>query len=174
MTDVAVGLLVVLAYVGTVLASVPVALVALLVGLRTGSYRRALGYSLGGGLALLGLGSIALGVAVDPLAGATLLGVGALAVAILGAVPLVVGRELVGRLAGREIASEDALKWTLAGWPVALNVSVAVFVAPGGPARYNVTFLTGLEGALSLAALLGVIVLGPGLVGTGLARAFGK
>lgn len=174
MTDVAIGLLVVLVYVGTVLASVPVALLALLVGLRTGSYRRALGYSLGGALALLAVGAVALAVAVTPLAGATLLGVGVLAVVTLGVVPLVLGRELVVRLAGREIDPEDALKWTVAGWPVALNVSVAVFVAPGGPARYNVTFLTGLEGILSVAALVGVVALGPGLVGTGLARAFGN
>jgi len=172
MSESPVGLLVVFVYVGAVIGSVPVALLTLLLARRTRSFARALAYSLGGGVALFVLGSVALAVLVAPLAGGTLLLVGLLAVATLGVVPLAVGRELVVRVAGVGLDRDGGLKWATAGWPVALNVSFALFVAPGGPARYNVTFLTGIEGILTLGALLAVVVLGPGLVGVGLARAF--
>ncbi|PSQ19391.1 hypothetical protein BRD00_01835 [Halobacteriales archaeon QS_8_69_26] len=164
------GLLAVFAYVGTVLASVPVAVVALLLRRITPSFREALAYSLGGGFALFTVVVLALAVAVDPGAGGTLFVTGVVAVVVLAVLPLAIGRAVVERTA--DLDPDRALRWATAGWPPAMILSLIVFVAPGGPARYNVTFLSGVEAVVAGGILVAVVLLGPGLVGTALARAF--
>lgn len=171
MTNDPAGLLAVFAYVGTVVASVPVAVVALLLRRVTTSFREALAYSLGGSFALFTVVAVALAVTVDPGAGGTLFATGVAALVALVAIPLAVGRALVERLAGLD--PDRALRWATAGWPVALILSFVVFVAPGGPTRYNATFLSGVEAALAGGAIALAVLVGPGLLGTALARAFG-
>jgi hypothetical protein len=105
----------------------------------------------------------------------TLLVAGALALVVLGVVPLAVGRRLVRRFGA--VDGETALRFATYGWPVAMLAVFGVFVAPGGVVRGDLLSLGGeraclagfcgvsvsLIGAVALEAF--VAVFGPGAVG---------
>lgn len=91
---------------------------------------------------------------------------------VLAAFPLYIGRQLLERWT--PLAPDRALVVAVLGWPVALLASLAVFVAPGGPTRYDITVLSGGGGALAWTAIGLVVTLGPGVVGYGLVRLLGR
>lgn len=110
---------------------------------------------------------------------ATLLVAGVVAFVVLTALPLVVGRLLVRRVAG--VDSETALRYATYGWPVAMFAVFGMFAAPGGLAT-NAFFDLGGERvclvghcgiavgfAVAVVLELLVAVLGPGLVGLAIA-----
>ena len=70
----------------------------------------------------------------------------------------------VGRRLGHP--SERALRRSAAGLPVGLLGSFAVFVAPGGALRYNITFLEGTEALLWWSAFGLVILVLPAVLVT--------
>lgn len=166
-----VGLLAVFVYLGAVLASLPAAAAVLLLARRLGVARAAALVGLGA-LVLVLVAGLGVGVLVGLDAGLTLAGYGVVALAVLWALPTLVGRWLVGRLAGEP--ADLALGYAVAGLPVALVASAAWFAAPGGPTRYNLTFLSGPTLWAAAAVLVGIVVLGPGLVGVGLLRLAGR
>jgi len=174
------GLVPALAFVLTVGTAVPVALGAHLFH-RTGNapfgsgLRAALAEA--GGLYLVGVivvWSIAGGIGLWEVA-VTLLVAGFVAAVALVALPLVVGQQLV-RYAS-ESDPETALRFATYGWPVAMLVVFAIFLAPGGLVGGDLFALTGkrvcLAGhcgiaapfVLAAAVELAVAVLGPGVVG---------
>lgn len=166
-----VGLLAVFVYLGAVIASLPAAAAVLLLARRLG-VARAAGLVGSGALVLVlaaGLGAGAL-VGVD--AGLTVAGYGVVALAVLWALPALVGRWLVRRLAGAP--ADFALGYAVAGLPVALVASAVWFAAPGGPTRYNLAFLSGPALWAAAAVLVAIVVLGPGLVGVGLLALAGR
>ena len=98
-------------------------------------------------LPLVGLVVLAawLALAVDPLA-AVDVSVQALPVWVVCWVPPLALGYGVGRRFGHP--SERALRRAAVALPVGLLASLAVFVAPGGALRYNITFLEGTEAVL--------------------------
>lgn len=171
MSNAPTGLLPVFVYVGAVVASFPAAAAALLLARRVGT-RRAVTVVGVGGLGLVAAAALVVGVVVGTGVGLVLAGYGVGAVAVLWALPVVVGRWLVYRFTGLDV--DLALGYAVAGLPLALAASAAWFVVPGGPSRYNLTFLTGPALWAASAVLLAIVVLGPGLVGTGLVKLVGR
>jgi len=163
-----VGLLAVVVYVGWVAASVPLALAVYGLARWLDDLGLALRYV---GAALVGFvlaSATALALFVDPVAGAVFAGLAAAAGVVLAAFPLYIGRQLLERLTA--LAPERALEYAVLGWPVTLVTSLVVFFAPGGPGRYNITFLTGGTAALAWLVLGLVVTVGPGVVGFGVYR----
>jgi len=163
MTNSPVGLLAVVVYVGWVGVSVPLALAAYGLGRWLDDRGLALRYV---GAALVGLvlaGATALALFVEPLAGAVFLGLATAAGVVLAAFPLYIGRQLLERWT--TLPPGRAFEYAVLGWPVALFASLVVFLAPGGLARYNITFLTGGAAALTWVVLGLVVTVGPGVVG---------
>jgi len=161
------GLLVVFGYFTAVVLSLPAAAGVLLLARRVG-VRRAADLV---GLVAFGLVTVAavvVGLAAGPVAGATLAGLGLLVLLSLWALPALVGSLLVSRLS--PCGDEAALGYAVAGLPVALLASALLFLAPGGPGRYNLTFLSGPSLWLASLVFLAVVLLGPGLVGAALCR----
>ena len=122
--------------------------------------------------------SIAGGLALWEVA-ATLLVTGFVALIVLAAIPLFVGRLLVRRVGG--VDSGTALRYATYGWPAAMLAVFGIFIAPGGLAT-NVLFSLGGERiclaghcgialwfAVAVVLELLVAVLGPGLVGLAIA-----
>lgn len=168
MTDNPVGLLAVAVYVGWVAGSVPLALAVAGLARWLGSVGLAVRYvgAVVTGAALAG--ATALAAFVDPAAGATFAGLAAASGVVLAAVPLYVGRLLIERWTALDPAR--ALEFAVLGWPIALVASFAVFLSPGGPTRYNVTFLSGGVAALAWTVMGLVVTLGPGVAGVGVYR----
>jgi hypothetical protein len=177
------GLLPVLAFVITIGVSVPVAVTTLLAS-RTGtqSTRRALRLALLEASLLYLVGVIV----VWAIAGggldtelweipATLVGTGVGTLLVLTALPLVVGQKAIQHW--RQVEPEAALRYTVAGWPIAMLITFGIFIAPGGFARGMLFDIGGptvclggfcgislmLVAAFLLEAL--VVVFGSGLVG---------
>lgn len=171
MTSEPFGLLAVFVYFAAVVLSIPAAAGVLLLGRRFG-IRRATDLV---GLAFVGvvaLGGLVVAVVTDPIAGVLLAGFGLLALVLLWAVPVLVGAYVVERL--ESTTGETALGFAVAGLPGAMLVSAILFLAPGGLARYNLTFLSGPVAWLFLLAFGAVVLVGPGLVGVGLYRFAGR
>ena len=165
------GTLALFVYFGTVVLSVPAAAATLLLSRRLGVLPAAVGVVLAtGGLVLAAaiLGSGVLGVQRS-LAAAS---VGVVGLLVLWVVPVALGTAIVRRFAGPALAG--ALGFTVAGLPPALLASAVVFVAPGGPSRYNLTFLAGPALWAASAVFLTIVLLGPGLAGLGLHRLVGS
>ena len=165
-----VGLGVVVAYVGIVIASLPLGLFAFALA----SHRPSFGVALRQvttGLAAAGLvGLAAFAVTVDPSV-ALLVGGALLAEALVFVgFPLLIGRQLIGRWTG--ISSDQCLEFATLGLPGALVVSAVVLVVPGGSNGSNITFLEGPAAVLAWVAFLTVITFGPAVLGVGFARLF--
>lgn len=106
---------------------------------------------------------------------ATLLVTGVATLLILTALPLAVGQKAIQHW--RHIESEAALRYTVAGWPIAMLATFGIFIAPGGLAQGTLFDIGGpticlvgfcgirllLAGAVFVESL--VAVLGPGLIG---------
>jgi hypothetical protein len=172
MTNSPVGLLAVVVYAGWVVASLPLALAVYGFGLWLDDLGLALRYV---GAALVGLvlaGATALALFVDPVTGAVFAGLAAAAGVVLAAFPLYIARQLLERWTA--LAPDRALEYAVLGWPVALVASLVAFLAPGGPGRYNVTFLTGGTAALAWVVLGLVVTIGPGVCGFVMYRLVGR
>ncbi|ESP87959.1 hypothetical protein [Candidatus Halobonum tyrrellensis] len=176
-----VGLLPVFAFVLTVGVSVPATLGAHLALRAGGSFGSALRGALveAGLLYLVGVGVIHFVAGGGSLWGGTtmLVVVGLAAAVVLVALPLAVGRWVVGRV--RNLGPDEALRFAAYGWPVAAAAVFGVFVAPAGPGPAGghllslggpTTCLAGFCGvpvSLAAAAALELLValVGPGVVG---------
>jgi hypothetical protein len=99
---------------------------------------------------------------------ALVVGVGLLEAVVLVGFPLFVSRQLLGRWT--DASADEALEFATLGLPGALVVSALVFFGPGGAARYNITFLTGVEAAAAWTAFVLVVTVGPAVVGLGIYR----
>lgn len=166
------GVLALAVYVGWVAASVPLALACYGLTRWLGAVDIATGYV---GAVVVGVvlaGATALALFVDPLAGGLFAVLALAAGVVLAAFPLYIGRQLLERWT--DLPPDRALVFAVLGWPVALLVSLGVFVAPGGPTRYNITFLSGGKAALAWTVMGLVVTLGPGVVGFGLVRLAGR
>jgi hypothetical protein len=158
-----VGFLALLVYVGWVAGSVPLAVACYGLARWLGSVDLALGYV---GAVVVGVvlaGTTALALFVDPVASGTFAVLALAAGVVLAAFPLYIGRQLLERWA--DLPPDRALVFAVLGWPVALLASLAVFLAPGGPTRYNITFLSGGPAAIAWTVMGLVVTLGPGVVG---------
>jgi len=156
------GLLPLVAYVITVAVAVPVTLITLRLARRR-LLEPVLTATLGSVtlLVLLGVGTLAALLSVDA-------GLDALQTAVFTGVALVIaplglGTVLVRRATGGD--RDRALRLVISGWPVALAVSLVVFVAPGGLDGTDVTELTGVFGRVGVAVWVAVVLLGPAAVG---------
>ncbi|UPV99043.1 hypothetical protein M0R88_10945 [Halorussus gelatinilyticus] len=110
---------------------------------------------------------------------ATLVVAGLANLAVLTALPLVVGR-LIVRLAGGVDDSDAALRYATAGWPVAMLTVFVGFVLPGGLGTNSFFHLGGVEiclvgfcgvslwTAFAVLLELAAALLGPGVVGLAL------
>lgn len=166
-----VGLVPVLLFVVTVGVSAPVATAAHLVYRSGGPFRPALRAAVveAGLCYLVGTGVVAV---IAESAGlevaAALLAAGVATLLLLTALPLAIGRRLVSR---RGVDAATALRHATAAWPVAMFVAFAVAVAPGGLARGHLLGLDGTPFFATVALLVAVVVLGPGLGGIAVASA---
>ena len=171
MTNAPVGLLVVFVYLGAVVLSLPAVAAVLLLSRRIGVGRAASAVA-AGALAVVALVALGAALVVGPDAGASIAGYGAVGFLVLWALPVLLGRWLIRR--GTGLAADLALGYAVAGLPPALAASAVWFVAPGGPTRYNLTFLSGPALWAASAVFLAIVLLGPGLVGIGLVRLVGR
>jgi hypothetical protein len=157
------GFLALLVYVGWVAGSVPLAVAVYALARWLDSVGLAVRYVAAAVVGAVLAGVTALALFVDPVAGGTFAVLALAAGIVLAAFPLYIGRQLLGRWT--PLAPDRALVFAVLGWPVALLASLAVFVAPGGPTRYNITFLSGGAAALAWTVMGLVVTLGPGVVG---------
>ncbi|QPV61367.1 hypothetical protein I7X12_11360 [Halosimplex litoreum] len=164
-----VGAMALVAAFGLVVASPVVAGVAWALSTRTDYFGDALGTVLAGAVGLFAAGAVALAVLVDPAAGLTFAVVAAGAALVLAVVPVLFGRQLLGRWT--LLDADEALAYATLGWPVAMVTSAVLFVAPGGFTRYNVLFLDGLAATVAWTTLVLVVTLGPALAGLALYNA---
>lgn len=171
MAESVLALLVFFVYVLTVALSGPLALAVVFVARRR-SVTAALGTVVGTLAGLVTLGGTVVAALVSPLAGVVTFASGLAALLGLVVVPLLVGRSILRRVTGLD--RENALRYAVTGWPLALAASFGLYVAPGGVARYNITFLDGPLALLAWAAWLAVVLFGPGVVGIGLVRLFDR
>jgi hypothetical protein len=169
------GLVPVLVAVSTVGVSLPVAVGALSwhrvgpaplrTALRPAFATVALCYLVGAGVVVAVAGAASVPVS------AVLLGSGVVAFLLFGALPLGVGRRVVARATG--VSGDEALRYAVLGWPVAMALVSAVFVAPSVLGDGGVHLLH-VDGAVAFGAMLTVdllvAVFGAGAVGVGLAR----
>ena len=162
MTNSVAGLLPFLAYIVTVAVAVPITIVTLFLARRR-LLEPMLTVTLGSVtvFVLLGIGTLAALISVDA-------GLQALQTAVLTGVafvvlPLGLGTFLVRRILGGD--RDRAMRLVVAGWPVALVLSVVVFIAPGGFRRYNITFLDPPLAYVAVAVWYGIVLLGPTVVG---------
>ena len=162
------GLLALSVYVAWVAGSVPLALTVYALARWLGSVDLALGYAAAAVVGAVLAGATALALVVDPVAGGTFAALALGAGVVLAAFPLYIGRQLLERWT--PLPPDRALVFAVVGWPCALLASLAVFVAPGGPARYNITVLTGGRAALAWTVMGLVVTLGPGVVGYAASR----
>lgn len=168
MTNTPAGLLPVLVYFGAVVVSIPASLATYGVGRWLGSTASALRY-VGAIVGLVVLaGGLLLAVFVDPVVGVALVAMAAGAALVLAGFPLFIGRQLLERWTPLE--ADEAREYAVLGWPVGLVASFAIFLAPGGPARYNATFLSGPAAVLAWTAVGLVVTLGPAVAGLGMYR----
>ena len=161
-----VGAVALLVYFGLVAVSPVVALVTWALSTRTDYFGDALGTVVAGSVGLVAAVAVALAVFVDPGAGLTVAGVAVGAALVLAVFPVVIGRQLLGRWT--LLDADEALEYATLGWPVTMVLSVVLFVAPGGLARYNVLFLEGLAAVVAWMTLALVVTLGPALSGLAL------
>jgi hypothetical protein len=162
MTNTVAGLLPQFAYLVTIAVSFPIAVISFAL-----ARRRLLEPVLTATLVVVGLlvmaaiGTLAalvsVAAAVEVLRIATGAGVG------LVVLPLAIGTALVRRAAG--VDRDRALRVTTATWPIGLLVSFLVYIAPGGPYRYNITFLTGNTAIAAFVLWGSCILFLPGLLG---------
>lgn len=162
MAETILGSVLVFVYVATVALAPVLALAVVLVGRRR-SQTAALGTVVGAMAAVVTLGATVGAALISWRAGAVLFLAGQGALLGLGIVPLVIGRGIVRRATG--IDRESALRVAVAAWPLSLAGSVALFLAPGGALRYNITFLSGAVAILAWLAWGGLVLVGPGVLG---------
>ncbi|MFB6195382.1 MAG: hypothetical protein ABEI80_04360 [Haloplanus sp.] len=172
MTNSPAGVLALIVYVGWVAGSGPLALAVSGLARWLDSVALAIRYV---GAVVVGAvlaGTTALALFVDPVAGGTFAALALAAGVVLAAFPLYIGRQLLERWT--TLPPDRALVFVVLGWPVALLASLAVFLAPGGPTRYNITVLSGGVAALAWTAMGLVATLGPGVVGFALSGLVGR
>ncbi|QLH80440.1 hypothetical protein [Halosimplex pelagicum] len=154
---------------GLVVASPVVAVAAWALSTRRDSFGDALGTVAAVAVGLFAAVATALAAFVDPGAG-LIFGVVAVAASLVLAVfPVVFGRQLLDRWT--VLDADETLQYATLGWPVAMVTSAALFVAPGGLARYNVLFLEGLAATVAWLTLVLVVTLGPAVAGLALYNA---
>ena len=142
----------------------PVLALAIVLLSRRRSTTAALGSIVGAVAGIVTLGATVGFALLSWQAGIVLFLAGQGALLALAVLPLLVGRGIVRWRTG--IDREDALRVAVTAWPLALAGSFALFVAPGGFARYNITFLSGAAAVLAWLAWGVVVLVGPGLLGT--------
>lgn len=86
--------------------------------------------------------------------------------AVGGVLPLALAAVLAERVAG----VPDGAPYAAVGWPVSLYAAAVVFLAPGGFARYNLTFATGLTALVGWSVFLLLVLFGPSVVAVVVAR----
>jgi len=150
-------------YVVTVALS-PVLALGIVILSRRQSTTAALGAIVGAVAGIVTLGATVGFAVLSWQAGIVLFLAGQGALLGLDLIPLLVGRGIVRQ--GMGVDREAALRVAVTAWPLALAGSFALFVAPGGFARYNITDLS--RGAAVLAGLAWVafVLVGPGLLGS--------
>lgn len=162
MTNTVAGFLPQFAYLVTIAVSFPIAVISFAL-----ARRRLLEPVLTVTLVVVGLlvlasvGTLAAVVSVDAAVEVLRIAVGAGVGLVV--VPLTIGTALVRRAA--DVDRDRALRVTTATWPVGLLVSFVVYIAPGGPYRYNITFLTGNTAVAAFVLWGACILLLPGLLG---------
>lgn len=161
-----VGAMALLVGFALVVASPVVALATWGLSTRTDYFGDALGTVVAGAVGLFAAGAVALAVFVDPGAGLTFAVVAVGAALVLGVAPVLFGRQLLGRWT--LLDADEALAYATLGWPVAMVVGAALFVAPGGLARYSVLSLNGLAATVAWTTLVLVVTLGPAVAGLAL------
>ncbi|MFW6376957.1 MAG: hypothetical protein ACOC0F_03185 [archaeon] len=171
MTNTVAGLLPQFAYLVTIAVSFPIAVISFAL-----ARRRLLEPVLTSTLVVVGLlvmasaGTLAAVVSVDAAIEVLQIAVGAgVGLVVL---PLGIGTALVRRAVG--VDRDRALRVTTATWPVGLVVSFLVYIAPGGPYRYNITFLTGNEAIVAFVVWGACVVFLPGILGAVVLRARGR
>lgn len=168
MTDNPFGLVNVFVYFATVALSIPVSLVTYALSRRLGSFRDALVQVGVGVVAVVLAAATAIGLFVALRASALFVLLAGVALAVLGVFPILIGAQVLVRRG--PLDSDTALEYATLGWPVALVASLVVFFAPGGPARYNITFLSGPVAVVAWAVMLLVVTFGPAVAGYGMYR----
>ncbi|MFB6207700.1 MAG: hypothetical protein ABEJ05_14360 [Haloglomus sp.] len=167
MTNNPAGLLPIFVFVAAVGLSWPVAVATFVLSLRVRPFGRALRYVGAGVTVLATIFAASIGVIAGAEVGGIVLASLAIAAVAFGAVPLAVARSLLVR---NGIEANRALRLSVGAWPVALLVAFGAFIAPGGVARYNVTFLSGPALYVAVAAIAALVLLGPAALGLLAAR----
>ncbi|MFB6087370.1 MAG: hypothetical protein ABEJ85_02520 [Haloarculaceae archaeon] len=168
MTADATALVALLAYMGVVVLSIPLALVSFVLGERRRSFVVALGQAALAVGALGLLAALAMLTVLPPVTVALVVGVGLLEAVVLVGVPLFVSRRLLARWTGT--GADEALAFATLGLPGALVASALVFFGPAGARRYGITSLSGPDAAFAWTAFVLVVTLGPAVVGLGIRR----
>jgi len=154
-------------YVLTVALS-PVLALGIVILSRRRSTTAALGAVVGAVAGIVTLGATVGFALLSWQAGVVLFLAGQGALGALAVIPLLVGRGIVRQTT--DLDRETALRVAVTAWPLALAGSFALFVAPGGFARDNITFLSGAAAALAWLSWGILVLVGPGLLGsTGIA-----
>lgn len=156
------GLILILGSLGMVIASVPLAGLGLWVTTRYGpaaipvvAFGLALTSGLIGGFVVFVVSGVSLDAVL--LAGSSIVVIGLLEMVI----PLTLGWVLSERWTA-------SFRSVLIAWPLTLATGFALFVAPGGVSRYNALFLDEPTRTVYLTGILLVVLLGPGVIGSGL------
>ncbi|WP_123536632.1 hypothetical protein [Halosimplex salinum] len=161
-----VGALAVFVYFGLVFASPLVALLAWALSQRRDSFGTALGTVAAGSAGLIASVATAFLLFVS-LGSALVFAVVALAATLVLAVfPVLIGQQLLDRWTLLNV--DETLEYATLGWPVALVISLVLFVSPGGFGGSDVTALSGLAASVAWMTLVLVVTLGPALAGLGL------
>ncbi|MFT4891779.1 MAG: hypothetical protein ACI9YT_002714 [Halobacteriales archaeon] len=170
MTNTVAGLLPQFAYLVTIAVSFPIAVVSFVL-----ARRKLLEPVLTATLVAVALlvmasaGTLAAVVSVDDALEVVRIAAGA-GVGLV-ALPLGAGTAFVRRTVG--VDRDRALRATTATWPIGLLVSFLVYIAPGGPYRYNITALTGNEAIVAFVVWGACILLLPGVLGALVVRVGG-
>ena len=162
MTQAVGELLPLVAYITTVAVAVPVTIVTMTLARRR-LLEPVLTATLGSVtlFVLLGIGTLTLLISVE--AGMEALRTAVVTGVVLVIAPLGLGTVVVRRIIGRD--RDNALRVVIPGWPVALVLSVLLFVAPGGLDGTDVTTLEGPLGTVALVVWGLLVLVGPTLVG---------
>ncbi|MGB9986317.1 hypothetical protein [Salarchaeum japonicum] len=160
------GTFLLLAGAALVALSGPVVLAAFRLREYLGGVRGALYHLLTGVLGLAAVVAVAAGVMAGISAGLVVLLVCLLVFAAGAAVPLVLASTLAERVGG----VRNGAPYAALGWPPSLYAAALVFIAPGGFARYNLTFATGTTALVGWTAFSLFVLFGPAVVAVAAAR----
>lgn len=158
---------VVLGFLGTAGLSLPLALAIELAARRT-SGRRAFRAVIAAAWVPVLIGVVVVGLVAGIAAAVSVLAVALAATGALVLLPIALGQYLINRRT--DLGKEASHQFAVRGCPIALWMSVIVFVAPVGVSRFDATFVTGPRGWIAVGGIAAIIVVGPGLIGLNLAR----